>query len=60
MTLALPGGSQEILIAVAMIVVLIFRPAGLMAGREIMLPARWVGGRGTSSIDPKPDRRTEE
>lgn len=44
-TLALPPGSQEIIIAVAMILVLIFRPAGLMAGREIMLPARWVAGR---------------
>jgi branched-chain amino acid transport system permease protein len=31
-----------------MILVLVFRPAGLMAGREIMLPARWVTGRGTS------------
>ena len=44
-TFALPPGSQEIIIAVAMILVLIFRPAGLMAGREIMLPARWVAGR---------------
>ena len=35
-------------IAVAMILVLVFRPAGLLAGREIMLPARWVAGRGTS------------
>ena len=25
--------------------ILIFRPAGLMAGREVMLPARWVAGR---------------
>lgn len=46
--IALPPGSQEILIAVAMILVLVFRPAGLLAGREIMLPARWVAGRGTS------------
>lgn len=48
-TFALPPGSQEILIAVAMILVLVFRPGGLMAGREIMLPARWVTGRGTSN-----------
>ncbi|RID91067.1 branched-chain amino acid ABC transporter permease [Gemmobacter lutimaris] len=47
-TFALPPGSQEIIIALAMILVLVFRPAGLMAGREIMLPARWVTGRGTS------------
>lgn len=45
-TFALPPGSQEIIIAVAMILVLIFRPAGLLAGREVMLPARWVAGRG--------------
>lgn len=48
-TFALPPGSQEILIALAMILVLVFRPAGLLAGREIMLPARWVTGRGTSN-----------
>lgn len=42
---ALPPGSQEIIIGVAMILVLIFRPAGLLAGREIMLPVRWVAGR---------------
>ena len=45
-TFALPPGSQEIIIAIAMILVLVFRPAGLLAGREIMLPARWVIGRG--------------
>jgi branched-chain amino acid transport system permease protein len=44
-TFALPPGSQEIILAVAMILILIFRPAGLMAGREVMLPARWVAGR---------------
>lgn len=48
-TFALPPGSQEILIAAAMILVLIFRPAGLLAGREITLPARWVAGRGASN-----------
>lgn len=42
---ALPPGSQEIILAVAMILILIFRPAGLLAGRELMLPARWVAGR---------------
>lgn len=44
-TFALPLGSQEIILAAAMILILIFRPAGLMAGREVMLPARWVAGR---------------
>ena len=46
-TFALPPGSQEIILAVAMILILIFRPTGLMAGREVMLPARWVAGRAT-------------
>ncbi|MFO1175211.1 MAG: branched-chain amino acid ABC transporter permease [Paracoccaceae bacterium] len=58
LTLALPAGAQEILIALAMILVLVFRPAGLSAGREIMLPARWVGGRSVKTSDPHPDRRT--
>lgn len=48
---ALPPGSQEFIVAVAMILVLIFRPAGLLAGREIMLPARWVAGRGRRTND---------
>lgn len=42
---ALPAGSQEILIGLAMILVLIFRPAGLLAGRDLILPAAWVPGR---------------
>jgi branched-chain amino acid transport system permease protein len=41
-TFALPAGSQEILIGLAMILVLIFRPAGLLAGRDLKLPALWV------------------
>lgn len=56
-TFSLPGGAQEILIAIAMIAILIFRPAGLLAGRDLLLPARWVEGRGASSTDPTPDRR---
>lgn len=48
-TFALPLGSQEIILAVAMILILIFRPAGLMAGREVMLPARWVAGRASDA-----------
>lgn len=47
-TFALPPGSQEIILAVAMILILIFRPAGLLAGREVMLPARWVAVRASN------------
>ncbi|WP_372886068.1 branched-chain amino acid ABC transporter permease [Shimia sp.] len=35
---ALPGGAQEILIGIVMILILILRPAGLLAGRELRLP----------------------
>lgn len=38
--IALPAGSQEILIGIAMILILIFRPAGVLAGRELTLPVR--------------------
>ena len=51
-TLALPAGSQEIILALAMILVLIFRPAGLMAGRELMLPARWVARPDATDTEP--------
>lgn len=47
--IALPAGSQEILIGLAMILVLIFRPAGLLAGRELSLPAAWVAGRANTT-----------
>lgn len=35
---SLPGGAQEILIGVIMILVLMLRPAGLMAGKDLKLP----------------------
>lgn len=35
---AMPSGAQEILIGVVMILVLILRPAGLMAGQDLRLP----------------------
>ena len=35
-----PPGLRELGVAIIMIVILIFRPAGLMAGRELPLPAR--------------------
>jgi hypothetical protein len=47
--IALPAGSQEILIGLAMIFVLIFRPAGLLAGRDLSLPAAWVAGRANTT-----------
>lgn len=47
--IALPAGSQEILIGLAMILVLIFRPAGLLAGRDLSLPAAWVAGRANTT-----------
>jgi branched-chain amino acid transport system permease protein len=37
-TLAIPSGSQEIAIGIVMIVILIFRPAGILGNREVGLP----------------------
>jgi branched-chain amino acid transport system permease protein len=39
-------GTGEILLGVLMAVVLIVRPAGLMGGRELTLPERWIRRRG--------------
>lgn len=36
-TLALPAGSQQIALGVVMILILLFRPAGLMGNRELVL-----------------------
>ncbi|MDR6759281.1 branched-chain amino acid transport system permease protein [Mycoplana sp. BE70] len=53
---SLPAGSQEILIGIAMIVVLVFRPAGLMAGRELALPARWIRRVAKGGASLRPDK----
>lgn len=37
-TFALPGGVQEIALGVVMILILMFRPAGIMGSRELNLP----------------------
>jgi branched-chain amino acid transport system permease protein len=42
--LALPGGSQEIAIGVAMIFFLIFRPVGISGGKELRIPEAWLTG----------------
>ena len=49
---AMPGGAQEILIGVAMILILILRPSGLMAGHELSLP------RSLPWLRAKPDTQT--
>ncbi|WP_323036397.1 branched-chain amino acid ABC transporter permease [Pararhodobacter sp.] len=40
--IALPAGSKEVLIGIIMILVLIFRPLGLMAGKDLTLPRKWL------------------
>ena len=40
--LTVPQGTAEIVLGVLMAVVLIVRPAGLMGGRELTLPERWI------------------
>jgi len=54
---SLPIGSQQILIAIAMILILILRPQGLTAGREVMLPLRRVAQWHRKAPRPEP---TEE
>jgi branched-chain amino acid transport system permease protein len=39
-TIALPGGVQEIALGVIMILILMFRPAGIMGNRDLRLPGR--------------------
>ena len=39
-------------LAMMVILILIFRPAGLMAGREVMLPARWVARSDATGTEP--------
>lgn len=40
--IALPAGSKEVLIGVFMILILIFRPLGLMAGNDLKPPSKWM------------------
>ena len=40
--IALPAGSKEVLIGIIMILVLIFRRLGLMAGKDLTLPRKWL------------------
>ncbi len=43
--LSLPIGSQELIIAAVMIIILVFRPAGIMGGHEIPWPFGKLGAR---------------
>ena len=43
--LSIPAGSQELVLAALMLLILIFRKDGIMGGREFTLPRRWRGGR---------------
>jgi branched-chain amino acid transport system permease protein len=45
-TIALPGGVQEIALGVVMILILMFRPAGIMGNRELTLPTAGSDKRG--------------
>ncbi|MBN9622024.1 MAG: branched-chain amino acid ABC transporter permease [Actinobacteria bacterium] len=50
-TIGLPNGSAEILVAALLVLVLLLRPQGLLAGREIGLPRRRRGGDGATDVD---------
>jgi branched-chain amino acid transport system permease protein len=43
-TVSVPSGSQEIVLAVAMLLIFLFRPRGIMAGREL----QWVFNKGAN------------
>ncbi|WP_272008775.1 branched-chain amino acid ABC transporter permease [Roseovarius sp. ZX-A-9] len=47
-TLSLPAGTQELVLAGVMIVILMFRKDGLMGGKEFCLPKRWAAVRSES------------
>ena len=54
--LSLPSGAQEIIIGVAMIVILIFRPTGLTDGSDYKIPLRFLrvlGKQGAKSTSMK-------
>jgi branched-chain amino acid transport system permease protein len=60
-TFALPGGVQEIALGAVMIVILMFRPAGIMGNRELNLPRRrareGAGDPGRKGPTNQPDTR---
>lgn len=47
---SVPSGTQEIVLAVAMLLIFLFRPRGIMAGREL----QWVFRRGSSGEIEQP------
>ena len=55
----LPAGSQEIGLGLVLALIMIFRPTGIAAGRDLVWPRRWTrAGRAKSLVVP--DRRTAE
>jgi branched-chain amino acid transport system permease protein len=61
-TFALPGGVQEIALGVVMILILMFRPAGIMGNKDLTLPRRArlrAGAEGPGRTGPtnEPDTR---
>jgi branched-chain amino acid transport system permease protein len=55
--LSLPDGTQEVALAVGMVLFLVLRPAGLMQGRELQWPVSWFR-RGPPASEVDPDNRT--
>jgi branched-chain amino acid transport system permease protein len=45
-TFSLPAGTQELAVALVMLLILVYRKDGIMAGREFTLPRRNSNGRG--------------
>ncbi len=58
-TLVLPPGSQELGLGLVLALIMIFRPSGIAAGRDLGWPRRWMRSRGVPQrIMPEP-RPTE-
>jgi branched-chain amino acid transport system permease protein len=61
--LTLPNGVSAACVAIALILILILRPAGLTGGREVQMPRRWRApgvGDGLGSGTQEPDGQTPE
>lgn len=58
-TFALPGGVQEIALGVVMILILMYRPAGIMGNRELNLPSGGTARKDRATAAPITDQQGE-
>ena len=58
-TFVLPAGSQEIGLGLVLALIMIFRPAGIAAGRDLVWPRRWIRANRRKPV-VVPERRAAE